>query len=248
MALPILIQKLFSNFGGGDKLRPDIIPTTVNGVAGDANTGNIEVDTGVLTINGHKGDVTPEQTGCLSLKEGGNVEKSIYINNIGRIYTEDSQNKGLLLCGPKGWGDGGCMALRASDSPIEPGSFILSAGGDTAFLKGTTDGALTWANRPVLTLLESSWTDGTNWQRVYTDGFMEQLFYTDSKVWSGGVLQTLWRPYRDANYSVLTQAFVTGSDGAYWSTNIYNKTSSNFTLRNGSKYNCRYIIYTCGYI
>lgn len=42
MALPVLLQKLFGNSGVGPKLRPDIIPTTVNNVSADAS-GNIAI-------------------------------------------------------------------------------------------------------------------------------------------------------------------------------------------------------------
>lgn len=50
MALPKLLQKLFTNGGAGDKLNPSIIPTKVNGVAADA-TGNITVDANPPSIS-----------------------------------------------------------------------------------------------------------------------------------------------------------------------------------------------------
>ncbi len=44
MALPKLLQKLFGNGGAGDKLKPEIIPITVNGQSPDAE-GNITIST-----------------------------------------------------------------------------------------------------------------------------------------------------------------------------------------------------------
>lgn len=42
MPFPYFIRKLFQNDGAGEKLNPDIVPTTVNGVAADA-LGNIAI-------------------------------------------------------------------------------------------------------------------------------------------------------------------------------------------------------------
>ncbi len=44
MSLPKLLQKLFGNGGAGDKLKPEIIPITVNGQSPDAE-GNITIST-----------------------------------------------------------------------------------------------------------------------------------------------------------------------------------------------------------
>lgn len=72
----------------------------------------------------------------------------------------------------------------------------------------------------IVTIVET-WHSGTDWYRIYSDGWCEQ----------GGVISavttTLLKPYIDTNYIVL-QGFVAGTDGDWF---ITNKTATSFTQK-----------------
>lgn len=72
-----------------------------------------------------------------------------------------------------------------------------------------------------------TWSDGNNWYRKYSNGWVEQGGYMeglyDAKV-------TLHVPMKNTNYTVLTGKNYASSTGSSAAINVYSKTTTNFTV------------------
>lgn len=97
-----------------------------------------------------------------------------------------------------------------------------------------------------------SWHEGTEWYRVYSDGWCEQggkiVCAGDS-----GALQTinLFKEYVDTNYNIQTSYTDTTGIGTYFAIMITNITTSSFKASSwayGTWYDGYYSWRTCGYI
>ena len=76
-----------------------------------------------------------------------------------------------------------------------------------------------------------TWNEGTEWYRVWSDGWIEQGGYVINP--SSNETVNLLKPYNNINYSVLCQyAMDSNSTGRFLS--IGNKTNSSFLVRTGA--------------
>lgn len=87
----------------------------------------------------------------------------------------------ISIHGGTGNADGAELTLYGSEHATLPGAFQIHAKNEEtdAVLAGSVDGALTWNGSDVLTRNDNitvvdSYTDGVNWYRVWSDGFIEQ--------------------------------------------------------------------------
>ena len=169
MALPKLLQKLFTNGGAGDKLNQDIIPNIPYSKVTDAPS----VDSALSSTSENPVQnkvINSALDGKLSTS-GGMMTGSITINNslAGVIKADD--NGSLVLAGGNkaSSGGSGCAILwlgggNDSSSFNAPGEFSLEASkgtwGQPGFsshqLRGKPDGSLTWCGAPV-------WCGNANW-------------------------------------------------------------------------------------
>lgn len=171
MPFPYFIRKLFQNDGAGEKLNPDIVPTTVNGVAADAS-GNIAIkDTNIPN-----GPFLPLAGGVLH----GDLMCDVEFN----ISCTKNSNQHLAISGAPdaGWNahSGASLHLAGAghnNTSIQAGDFILAADGGSASyrLQGSHDGPLTWRGEQIIPVAEGYRApDGNSWYRKYSDGFIEQ--------------------------------------------------------------------------
>lgn len=150
MALPKLLQKLFQNGGAGDKLRPDIVPITLNGNEPDAN-----------------GNFTAEQTGCLPLS-GGTMTGHITFNNLGASLHKSTDTDFLVLRGGTNSSANGSSVYLYGKNHETKAGWIEAVAHDSTNVKaliGKPDGTLTWGGKKV-ELVNSS---GDKWIR-YENG------------------------------------------------------------------------------
>lgn len=85
-----------------------------------------------------------------------------------------------------------------------------------------------------------SYSNGTDWYRVWSDGFCEQAEYTANA--SQNV--TLLVSYSNSDYTVLATVLTASPGTSYYSTKISNKTSTGFTMTGNS---IGSMWYACGY-
>ena len=169
MALPKLLQKLFTNGGAGDKLNQDIIPNIPYSKVTDAPS----VDSALSSTSENPVQnkvINSALDGKLSTS-GGMMTGSITINNslAGVIKADD--NGSLVLAGGNkaSSGGSGCAILwlgggNDSSSFNAPGEFSLEASkgtwGQPGFsshqLRGKPDGSLTWKGTFSATTLKAT--------------------------------------------------------------------------------------------
>lgn len=178
MALPKLLQKLFTNGGAGDKLNQDIIPD----IPYSKVTGAPSVDSALSSTSENPVQnkvINSALDGKLSTS-GGTVSGSTIINyvsfpNAGNITTTSTSAELLLNYEQGAW-----MSLLGKDFPrADKGSFLISANGGK-ILVGSPDGSLTWCGKNVLTGNSAGLTvvaesySANSWYRKYSDGWIEQ--------------------------------------------------------------------------
>ncbi len=104
------------------------------------------------------------------------------------------------------------VELKHSNSSIKLKDGYIDIKGNVNIVQNTVD------DNSLHAYVISSYHSGTDWYRVYSDGWCEQ----------GGVVSsssvTLLKPYKDTNYSIFL-GYVGGTDGCWYSTN---KTTSSF--------------------
>lgn len=186
MALPKLLQKLFTNGGAGDKLNQNIIPDIPYSKITDAPS----VDSALSSTSENPVQnkvINSALDGKLSTS-GGTMTGGITLNSsIAKILKAD-KNGSLALSGGNVDSSGGAgsaiLWLGGGDdsSPFNgPGEFSLEAskgtygqpGFSSYVLRGAPDGKLTWDWHNVISVVaESYW--GNGWYRKYSDGWIEQ--------------------------------------------------------------------------
>lgn len=141
MALPKIVQKLFSDEGKGSKLRPDIVPITMNGNSPDP-----------------EGNFTPDQTGCLPLSGGKMAGGIQFGGNIG--YLECLNTNGYFQATGAPWGSGARITLYGKDRS-ENGAFSLMAQNATyaSELLGSPDGTLTFGGKHLVRSVNGTFAD-----------------------------------------------------------------------------------------
>lgn len=142
MAFPKLMQRLFQNDGGGDKLRPEIIPVDSELSATSSNAvGNSTVKTAL--------------DGKLSLTGGTFANQIIGLTFQDDLHLSVSNNHSFVeLSGGTGWhgfADKLCAQMILSggecdNGSVETGAFAINAANITnaCALFGLPNGSLTW--------------------------------------------------------------------------------------------------------
>lgn len=187
MPFPYFIRKLFQNDGAGEKLNPEIVPTTVNGVAADASgniaindsdiengpflptaggtvTGNLYVQSNL--ISGFR-DVNRDPTGFNVSHRSNEYYMSVYGGEANGY--KGGTGSALFLAGSR-------HGIDSIASGVPAGGFVLMASNEeykSKFLRGLPDGSLTWLDAPIVCLSASS-RGSQSWYRKYSDGWIEQ--------------------------------------------------------------------------
>lgn len=229
MALPWLFRKLFQNDGAGEKLNPDIVPTTVNGIAADAS-GNIAIkDTNIPN-----GPFLPLAGGTMTGKR---------INfPFGYITCRGESDATEFAISASHDGIGGPLIyLRSGDSAASPGDMVLLTRGadDVAgpALALEISGNLSWNGNPIYATANKG---GSNtWYRRYADGFTIQ----------GGAAKTNTTvtfplPMTTTNYlSFITVGWSAQAASRNEGTEKMTTTSMNLTANNpGEKWSCCWMV------
>ena len=89
-----------------------------------------------------------------------------------------------------------------------------------------------------------SYHNGTEWYRIYSDGWCEQGGLGPAN--SGVKTITLYKPYSNANYTIMQTPYSAAGAGSY-STAIKSQTNTSFVLAVESNYNVGFYWTTCGY-
>ena len=215
MALPALLKKLFANEGAENKLKKEIIPDLSPEYITNYENGTVTSSSAEKGIGfGQKGD------GEFAVIMNGNHEEfgiSLYQDYGGGTLYDREMLKWHL--------DGlhGYFVLNA----IEPMGIDDIKHYQTTSLKGTVGGKLTWAEKPVITLVDS-WKDGENWYRKYSDGWIEQGGYSSTWKWL-----TLNIPFSNINYTVIATLSLgqTDTSPAGGFTQVGQKNTTSFFFR-----------------
>ena len=153
MALPKLLQKLFTNGGAGDKLNQDIIPDIPYSKVTDAPS----VDSALSSTSENPVQnkvINSALDGKLSTS-GGTVSGSTIINQVsfpgsGQIMTTSTDSELLLNYEQGGW-----LTLLGKDfHRADKGGFILGTTGTS--LTGKPDGSLSWGGTFSATTLKAT--------------------------------------------------------------------------------------------
>ena len=92
--------------------------------------------------------------------------------------------------------------------------------------------------------LVESYQNGTEWYRIYSDGWIEQGGLGTT---GGNVVHTFLKPFSDANYTITATPYVEGSSATdTYAVTIRAKTASNFTSYLSTSY-LHFNWYACGY-
>lgn len=172
MALPKLLQKLFTNGGAGDKLNQDIIPNIPYSKVTDAPS----VDSALSSTSENPVQnkvINSALDGKLSTSGGTMTGDIIFSRNVAKIA--NAQNKGgkaevsstgaALLSNKDDYEGGATLLLRSSTYPNDQrGHFFLIAALSTSQkhdLVGSPNGSLTWGGAPVW-CGNAKWANRTN--------------------------------------------------------------------------------------
>lgn len=126
---------------------------------------------------------------------------------------------------------------------VTSNAFAATLSNNIATTNATTTSSAS-NTRPVVVI--QNYVNGTQWYRVYSDGWIEQGGYQYISIDSSAIV-TLLKGYQMSNYIVFTQSYQTVSNDSYNnSCKVINKTNSTMTLqiRESGGY---YGWYTCGY-
>ena len=96
-----------------------------------------------------------------------------------------------------------------------------------------------------MTYIVETWHEGTEWYRIWSDGWIEQGGQINGNV----VEVEFHKPFSDLNYNVQALYMDATSTEAIWIYNIsaFNRSTTKMTLRNASSTIFRRSWYACGY-
>lgn len=225
MPFPYFIRKLFQNDGAGEKLNPDIMPTTVNGVAADAS--------GNITIKGANIEGGPFLPAA-----GGYIEYGAVYRKKGDLEFVGIDNRSYMIFAAgasAGYADkaGAALIMAAANAPanrIQVGSFSLAAsdGNNLSVLEGLPGGGLNWAGHPVGILVG----DGNGYAR-FQSGLQICWGRTSwgnlTRGWSGADKAVSFAlPFVDTNYGLTTGTDFGGSGFSYFMCTCTERTTTGF--------------------
>ena len=91
------------------------------------------------------------------------------------------------------------------------------------------------------TYITETFSEGTSWYRVYSDGWCEQ----GGRAYEEASIVTLLKPYKDANYNVVCNSLQTNSN----TTNAINLKATQFEINTTSGSSSKVALWqACGYI
>lgn len=264
MALPKLLQKLFTNGGAGDKLNQDIIPDIPYSKITDAPS----VDSALSSTSENPVQnkvINSALNGKLSTSGGTMTGDIIFSSSATKIA--NAQNKGgkvevsetgaALLSNKDDYEGGATLLLRSSTYyNDQKGYFYLISALSASQrhdLVGKPDGSLTWDGHEVARVVSSGKSAyGTQWYRKYNDGYIEQAglfdYGSDASV-IGGII-TFLAPFSSSVYSVqVTPGATQDTDWAgYVITQNHTTTSMSITFWSKGSTRVRYLYwFACGY-
>lgn len=225
MPFPYFIRKLFQNDGAGKKLNPDIVPTTVNGVAADAS--------GNITIKG--ADI---EGGPFLPAAGGYIESPAVYRKKGDLEFVGIDNRSYMVFAAgasAGYADkaGAALILAAANAPanmIQTGSFSLAAsdGNNLSVLAGLPGGGLSWGGHTVGVLIG----DGDGYVR-FQSGLQICWGRTSwgnlTHGWTGADKAVSFAlPFVDTNYGLTTGTDFGGSGFSYFMCTGTERTTTGF--------------------
>lgn len=178
------------------------------------------------TVADERGNITPEQTGCLPLT-GGKMRGSIVLP-VGAIYARNDDIVETQIVSDTDGKFGSGLFLRSANDPSDlRGGFILATRSNIdssnlgPSLIGYADRRLTWDNQHVARLVDT-WRNGDSWYRVWSDGWIEQGGISAGIPGVGGLTVYLHRALTTNQYTVLAgptnglATLHTGGIGVTW--------------------------------
>ena len=213
MALPKLLQKLFTNGGAGDKLNQDIIPDIPYSKVTDApsvdsalsSTSENPVQNKVINsaLNGKLSTSGGTMTGDIIFSSSATKVASDK-NTGGKV--EVSQTGAALLSNQDNYEGGATLLLRSSTYPNDQRGYFYLISALSASqrynLIGRPDGSLTWGGHKVLTVVAESYS-ANSWYRKYSDGWIEQGGYSTGGIYTSPATLTFPMAFSSVQYTIV---------------------------------------------
>lgn len=186
MALPKLLQKLFTNGGAGDKLNQDIIPDIPYSKITDVPSITVDSALSSTSENPVQNKVVKSALDGKLSTSGGTMTGDIIFSSSAKKIASYQNDGGMVEINQ--WGatlqsnqndfqGGATLLLRSSTYGVgQSGNFnlISALSPDQRYdLLGKPDGSLTWGGHNVLTVVAESYS-ANSWYRKYSDGWIEQ--------------------------------------------------------------------------
>ena len=229
MALPKLLQKLFTNGGAGDKLNPDIIP--VDSALSSTSENPVQNKVINSALDGKLSTSGGTMTGDIQFTNG-----DIWFNRQSLGIRGRTNDTYLEICpGPTSAfaaKTGASLMMTGRDytgTSIPKGCFYLTAANEAngnKTLSGSPDGSLTWDGHNVITVVSESYAWG-NGYRKYSDGWIEQVgtnYFPENENTLG---ITLPIAFSDGDYAI---TFCTNGSPRTYPAWLSFKNATNFTV------------------
>ena len=269
MALPKLLQKLFTNGGAGDKLNQDIIPDIPYSKVTDApsvdsalsSTSENPVQNKVINsaLDGKLSTSGGTMTGDIQFSAG-----DIWFNRQTLGIRGTTNDTYLEICpGPTSnfsSKTGASLMMAGRDYTgnfIPKGCFFLTAASEAngnKSLVGYPSGSLTWGGNEVARVVSSGKSaDGTQWYRKYNDGYIEQGGYYDKGSYDHflSLPITFLTPFSGANYSITANSGTTLDQLLDGTLGIFGQSATTVGIKfwgDSTNIKVRYIYWhACGY-
>lgn len=162
------------------------------------------------------------------------------MNNNSWLKSAGQWNDGTVYTGMYNW------LLEQMNAGVSGFVSSTAAYTDYDFVINTTDQTFRLpllSNRVLVEKKELTDSDST-WYNLYSDGWLEQGGLGPSG--SGEKTITLYKPYSNANYTIMQTPYSSGGHGSY-SSAIKSQTNTSFVLSVGSNYDVGFYWTTCGY-
>lgn len=157
----------------------------------------------------------------------------IQIRGAGALFSEAAPVKGLGITADLTDGTyGAVVSIRNVNDPLVPGGVVFatrtpeSGINPNHYMEFRNDGSLNIDGKGMVYVREA-WNSGTNWYRVWSDGWVEQGGYVATR-YSSEVTVTLNKKLTNTNYTILIGA--TGGSESTVRVQQANKTSTSFRV------------------